>query len=437
MSLVLSGDQPIQVATRKCETRVLIVDDDYDAAQEIRELLTLDNFMHCEIANDAIQAMGVFESDQDISIVITDLRMPGLDGLQLIQKLRNKYDGSRDFSSIVVTGGHTAASDAIKALQLGTIDIINKPISPDHLLHTVGKASEKLQLGKLSIQFRELLEYQVEQRTQDVQLLSDDLLRSKEKIQSLKRQLLASNKIKSEFLDMINHELRTPLTPILGFAELIAQTSEEKGNMEEYRYSKIISSAGSKLLNIIDTMLELVDADNGNLELNIVEVSMLDIVGRVIDALSSSAESSSINLTTSIIKNPIPMVQGDSTRLIQAIYNIVNNSIRHCPPGTNVIVAVRGLGKELTISVSDDGGGMNEVELKAARQSFGQVDGGHTRTVGGIGLGLTLANILIELHGGRMTISSQKGLGTKVEMIIPRTGVYDRCFPSQLKRKMT
>jgi signal transduction histidine kinase len=301
----------------------------------------------------------------------------------------------------------------------------------------VGKASEKLQLGKLSIQFRELLEYQVEQRTQDVRLLSDDLLRSKEKIQSLKRQLLASNKIKSEFLDMINHELRTPLTPILGFAELIAQTSEEKGNMEEYRYSKIISSAGSKLLNIIDTMLELVDADNGNLELNIVEVSMLDIVGRVIDALSSSAESSSINLTTSIIKNPIPMVQGDSTRLIQAIYNIVNNSIRHCPPGTNVIVAVRGLGKELTISVSDDGGGMNEVELKAARQSFGQVDGGHTRTVGGIGLGLTLANILIELHGGRMTISSQKGLGTKVEMIIPRTGVYDRCFPSQLKRKMT
>jgi signal transduction histidine kinase len=424
LSYIISGNGSPQVEVSESKTKLLIVDDERESAEEIAELLTFDSFMECEITDDPFLAMDIVETDEDVSIIITDLKMPGLDGLQLIKKLRDRYINNRDFAVIVVTG-HAGTKEAIKALQLGAIDFITKPISPDHLLHAVSRADETLQLRKLEKQFREHLVHNVEARTQEVKLLSDDLLREKRNLNSLNRNLSASNKIKSEFLSMLGHGLRSPLTPILGFAELIAITSSEKGDMEQHRYSKTISAAGFKLLRVINSMLDLVDIDSGDLKLNIAEVNMVDVVDRVVDLLKPQAESSSITLTTSIAKTLAPMIQGDEKRLTQAIYNIVDNSIRYSPSDTNVDVEVSNLGEDLTISISDNGVGMDEVEVMAARDAFSQIEGRVKQGFDGIGfgLGLTLANISIELHGGKMNISSRKGEGTTVKMAIPSQSV--------------
>jgi len=420
LSYFISGDESPQVEISDSKTKLLIIDDERETAEEIAELLTFDSFMECEITEDPFQAMDIVETDQDVSIIITDLKMPGLDGLQLIKRLRDRYSDNRDFAVIVITG-HAGKKEAIEALQLGVIDFITKPISPDHLLHAVGRADEILQLRKLEKRFCDHLVTNDEARTQEVRLLSDDLLRSNRNLRSLNQNLSASNKIKSEFLSMLGHGLRTPLTSILGFAELIAITSAEKGDMVQHKYSKTISAAGFKLLRVINSMLDLVDVDSGDLKLNIAEVNMVNVVDRVVDLLKPHAETSSITLTTSITKSLIPMIQGDEKRLMQAIYNIVDNSIRHSSSDTNVVVEVSNLREELMISVSDNGEGMNEMEVMAAREAFRQIEGGGKRGVDGIGfgLGLTLANISIELHGGKMTISSQKGKGTTVKMAIP------------------
>ena len=317
--------------------------------------------------------------------------------------------------------GHAGTKEAIKALQLGVMGFITKPISPDHLLHAVGRADETLQLRKLEKRLHEHLVHNVEARTQEVRLLSDDLLRAKRNLHSLNQSVSASNKIKSEFLSMLGHGLRTPLTPILGFAELIAITSSEKGDMEQHRYSKTISAEGFKLLRVINSMLDLVEVDSGDLQLNIAEINMVDVVDHVIDLLKPQAELSSITLTSSIAKTLVPMIQGDEKRLMQAIYNIVDNSIRYSPSDTNVVVEVSSLGEELNISVSDNGVGMNEVEVMAAREAFSQIESRVKRGSDGIGFGtgLALANISIELHGGKMDISSRKGEGTMVKIVIP------------------
>jgi signal transduction histidine kinase len=145
----------------------------------------------------------------------------------------------------------------------------------------------------------------------------------------------------------------------------------------------------------------------------------------VVDLLKPQAESSSITLTTSIAKTLAPMIQGDEKRLTQAIYNIVDNSIRYSPSDTNVDVEVSNLGDDLTISISDNGVGMDEVEVLAARDAFSQIEGRVKQGFDGIGfgLGLTLANISIELHGGKINISSRKGEGTTVKMAIPSQSV--------------
>jgi signal transduction histidine kinase len=398
---------------------VLIVDDEREAAGEIMELLTSDSFMPCEITDDPFKALDIVEADRNISIIITDLKMPGMDGLQMIQKLRDRYNSNRDFAIIVITG-HAGTEEAIKALQLGAMDFINKPISPELLLHAVSRASETLRLRRREIQFRQGLEHKVKERTREVSLLSDDLLSSNRKLRSLNLELSVSNRIKSEFLGMISHELRTPLNAILGLSELLAMASKERGDSEEHEYSNMISEAGFKLLSIVNMVLDLVDVNSGDLKLNIGEVHIEDVVGRVVGLLKPNAELSSIVLTTIKAESPIPMIQGDEKRLMQAISNIVDNSIRHSPSDTHVVVEVRDLvGEELSISVSDNGVGMTEMEVKAAREAFSQVEGGYTRSADGIGVGLTLANVFIELHGGRMNISSQKGEGTMVEMVIP------------------
>jgi signal transduction histidine kinase len=409
LSYIISGDGSPQVEVSESKTKLLIVDDERESAEEIAELLTFDSFMECEITDDPFLAMDIVETDENVSIIITDLKMPGLDGLQLIKKLRDRYINNRDFAVIVVTG-HAGTKEAIKALQLGAIDFITKPISPDHLLHAVSRADETLQLRKLEKQFREHLVHNVEARTQEVRLLSDDLLREKRNLHSLNRNLSASNKIKSEFLSMLGHGLRPLLTPILGFVEF---------------FDKTISAAGFKLLRVINSMLDRVDIDSGDLKLNIAEVNMVDVVDSVVDLLKPQAESCSITLTTSIAKTLVPMIQGDEKRLTQAIYNIVDNSIRYSPSDTNVDVEVSNLGEGLSISISDNGVGMDEVEVMAARETFSQIEGRVKQGFDGIGfgLGLTLANISIELHGGKMNISSRKGEGTTVKMAIPSQSV--------------
>jgi len=416
LSSMMSEDESIQVEIFEPPIKVLIVDDELHTAEEIAELLNFDNFMQCEIAGDAVQAINMIEADEDISVIVTDIKMPEQDGLTMFQTLLDIYADSRDFGVIVITG-HAGTNEAIEALRLGAMDFITKPILPDLLLHAVGRASETIQLRNLQRKFHEHLEYKVEERTQEVRLLSDDLSSANQKLQSLNLELSASNRIKSEFLSLIKHELKTPLTSILGFAELIAISSKERGDIKEHDYSKKISKAGLKLLRTINTMLDIVDVDSGDLKLNLTEVDMKTIVDRVVEVLRPKAESSSIILSACAAGIEVPMIQGDEKRLMQAVYNIVDNSIQVSPSDTNIVVEVRSLGETLSISTSNNVVAINEENNKASPADFKAVDGGNMSNIDTIGLGLTLANVFIELHRGKMLINTKTR--ALVEMIIP------------------
>jgi len=418
LSSNMTAEKFTQVELPKIIPKVLVVDDERETAEEVAELLTFDGFAQCEIACDPLQAQDIIRNNQDISIIITDLKMPGMDGLQMIRKIQKSLKNDRELAVIVITG-HAGTQEAIKALRLGAMDFITKPISPDHLLHAVGRADELLQLRKLEKHFREHLEFSVEERTQEVRLLSDDLLRANRKLQSLNLELSASNRVKSEFLAMISHELRTPLVPILGFAEIMAMSSQARGDLEEHRYSKKISKWGAKMLRIINTILDLVDAGSGEIKLVPGKVDMTDIVKRVVEVLRPKAETASITMTIIDGNESIPAIQGDKKRLLQAIHNVVDNAIQHCPPNTEVAIKVSNVEDGLSISVSDNGIGMSEEEVSIASEAFRQVEGCYTRDINGLGLGLPLAHIFVELHGGRLHITSNKGKGTTVDIVIP------------------
>ncbi|MFT6285393.1 MAG: DNA-binding NtrC family response regulator [Alcanivorax sp.] len=142
----VSGDNSIQTELTESKTKVLIVGN--DSAEQLARILTVDSFMQGEIESDPIRAMALTETDQEIVIIITDLKMPRLDGLQMIRKIRDSCNSNRDLAFIVVIN-HEAGNDAINTLKPGGIEFITTPISPDQLLDAVVSASETLRLREL------------------------------------------------------------------------------------------------------------------------------------------------------------------------------------------------------------------------------------------------------------------------------------------------
>ena len=174
---------------------VLIVDDEIDIGEAVVEMLEYEG-VTCLSAVSAQAALDLVQSDASIGVVVTDIRMPGMDGLEMARQLKAKLAPERDVFIIVVTG-HAGMKEAVEALKLGAEDFLTKPISPDHLLHSVRRAGEMVQLRQHERGFQKQL-------AQEVKIKTDDLNEANHK-------LSAANCIKDQFLSVMGHELRTPL----------------------------------------------------------------------------------------------------------------------------------------------------------------------------------------------------------------------------------
>ena len=199
--------------------KVLIVDDEPDIVEEVVEQLDDEGF-DCVFAYNAAEAMDIVGKDSDIGVIITDIRMPGMDGLEMARKLKDEAGSSRDLYVIVVTG-HAGMAEAIEALQLGAEDFLTKPISPNHLVHSVRRAEEMIQLRGNERLFQLHLEQQVQEKTADIRGLADELAEQNALLEKQNQELSIVGKLKDEFLQMMSHELNTPLNAIVGFAQLM------------------------------------------------------------------------------------------------------------------------------------------------------------------------------------------------------------------------
>jgi DNA-binding NtrC family response regulator len=117
---------------------VLIIDDEVETTEEIAFKLSNHGFQ-CLIAHDATSALQLFDDEPRISIVISDIRMPGMDGLELCRILKSRYEGERDLALLMVTG-HAGIDEAVEALKVGVLDFLTKPLHPHHLVHAVKRA---------------------------------------------------------------------------------------------------------------------------------------------------------------------------------------------------------------------------------------------------------------------------------------------------------
>ncbi|WP_162914730.1 sensor histidine kinase [Desertibaculum subflavum] len=229
----------------------------------------------------------------------------------------------------------------------------------------------------------------------------------------------AADRAKSQFLGNMSHELRTPLNAILGFAELIRDAIA--GPLEErYRqYAGNIHVAGTRLLGIIDDILDLSHLDRGQLQLNEATVDIGGVIDILVGRWDLAASSAGLLLQQDVAEG-LPTIRADGLRLRQALSNLVRNAIEFTPEGGKISVSAMAEATGLVIRVADSGIGIDPAHLPYVTSPFHVEEPVQSRCHQGAGLGLPLARRLIELHGGTLEIDSEPGRGTTVTLRLPR-----------------
>jgi two-component system, cell cycle sensor histidine kinase PleC len=243
----------------------------------------------------------------------------------------------------------------------------------------------------------------------------DELIRAKDAAE-------AGNRAKGDFLANMSHELRTPLNAIIGFTELIEQGVARTGWQPSYgEYLADVSGSGRHLLDLINTILDLSKIEAGQLKLDVGLVDLCDLVRTSLSLVSGMARDGRIAVLADI-PSDCEDIPGDFLKLKQVMLNIFSNAVKFTPPGGKISVGVSFTETQAVVTVKDTGCGIAAADLDRVTQPFVQVGNTLSRKYGGSGLGLSIAQELCRLHGGRLTIRSVEGKGTTVRILLPLAG---------------
>lgn len=224
---------------------------------------------------------------------------------------------------------------------------------------------------------------------------------------------------RDEFLAMLSHELRNPLGAVLNAAQLLTQTeeSEEPPNLA----AGVILRQSRQMARLLDDLLDVSRVTQGKIEVRRQAVDLARIVCDAVEAVRPELEDRRHTLELNVAEEPL-YVLGDSSRILQVQENLLVNAAKYTPPGGKIAVNLRRDFSDAVVSVADNGQGIPPEMLTAIFELFVQGPKSLARTGGGMGIGLSLARVLVELHGGSLSVESAgRGKGSKFTMRIPLT----------------
>jgi signal transduction histidine kinase/ActR/RegA family two-component response regulator len=242
-------------------------------------------------------------------------------------------------------------------------------------------------------------------------------------------QLRIANQVKDEFLATLSHELRTPLNAILGYARML-----RAGILKQDRRTQAVETIernASALTQMVEDVLDVARIAAGKIRLHIEPVDLSIVVRDALATVTPAADAKGVRLE-SILEPEVSAVSGDPDRLQQVIWNLLSNAVKFTPRGGRVQTRLQRVNSHVEVTVSDTGMGISEDFLPHLFERFRQGDSSTTRAHGGLGLGLAIANRIVELHGGSIrAFSPGAGLGATFRVELPVRIVHEDTAPDQ------
>jgi len=253
--------------------------------------------------------------------------------------------------------------------------------------------------------YREHLEELVNERTREVILAKEEAEHA--------------NMAKTNFLETMSHELRTPLNAILGFSEMLKQKMSGELNEKQEQFVDNIITGGNNLHNILGQILDIIQMDQGTIELNIENIPVPETVNELIGVIKEKAEKKNV-LIEKNFDPELEYINADKQKVKQVFLNLLDNAVKFSKPeGGTITITAKKEGDMARFSVTDTGIGIKEDDVGKLFQKFTQLETGSDRKYGGTGIGLAISKQFVELHGGRIWAQSKYGEGSTFTFLIP------------------
>jgi signal transduction histidine kinase len=236
-----------------------------------------------------------------------------------------------------------------------------------------------------------------------------------EETQQAFQKMMELDRMKTDFIAITSHELRTPLGLVLGHTTILLEDCRE----EDRHNLEVVQQNATRLREIVEQFSDVERMRQGMTSLHRTRVSIPGIVREVMDSFQSIAKQHEISLTSELPSGPLS-VDGDAEKVAIALRNLVQNAITFTNPGGKVKVKAEQVPGYIKVSVMDNGIGIPQEEQGRIFERFYQVEKHMTRKHGGMGLGLSIAREMIEMHGGKIWVESVESKGSKFMFFLPQ-----------------
>jgi two-component system, sensor histidine kinase and response regulator len=379
----MTNDRPITDPT--APPTLLIVDDEPSARQLLNAYLSRRGFQIIE-AGTGEQALDAMRGERIPDLVLLDVMMPYVDGLEVLQNIRGRFQPAE--LPVILLTARGDKDDIVRGLELGANDYITKPV----------------EVAELAARVRNLV------RTK--RLLEQNRM-SYERLQEL-------DELKDKFLQIAAHDLKSPLGTIMMGLQILEDAMPEISPAlpEIDRVIGMMTYSTGVMESIINDYLDLQMIKTGRLELDMQTVSLNSQITTVVNQLRHYAESKEIRLEAELDPT-MGSCPGDPERLAQVINNLVNNAIKFSPRGASVIARTLHRDGKVRVEVADSGPGIADHEIPLLFNEFTRLKNRPTGGEKSSGVGLAISRYLMNAHGGSLGVESTVGQGSTFWFELP------------------
>src|SRR5688572_7866161 len=403
-------------ATHEDPVNILLVDD------QPAKLLTYESILG-ELGENLIKVSSATEALEcllrhDVAVVLVDVVMPELDGYELAAMIR-QHPRFQQTSIIFVSALMLTDLDRLRGYECGAVDYVPVPVVPEILRAKVSVFAELYRKTRALERLNSELEQRVADRTAALEATT--------------AALQEADRRKDEFLAILAHELRNPLAPIRTAVQLLRK--RDLAETQTMRAREVIERQVQHLVCLIDDLLDVSRITRGMITLQRERVLLDSVVARAVETARPLIDARRHELTLDLPEELLS-VEGDPTRLVQIVGNILHNAAKFMEPGGRISLSVAREDTYAVVRVKDTGMGIPKELVAKIFDLFSQVHQKSETAHGGLGIGLALVRRLVEMHGGVVSASSPgPSLGTELTIRLPLVGVQTASLGAPMETK--